>query len=93
MTSLTAWLAAIAWPIVSRLLMSLGIGVVTYKGADLALDSAFTAAKAAFSGMPADMLQIFAIAGGNQAAAIFAGAAATSLALITMQKFAVRSGT
>jgi hypothetical protein len=84
--NLAALLAALAWPMVSRVLLAMGLGVVTYTGASLALTTASNAAKAAWSGMTADVLQLLALAGIFQSMSIIVGGIAGGLAFLTFKK-------
>lgn len=88
-----ALLAGLAWPMVSRVLVAMGLGVVTYTGASLALTTATGAAKAAWSGMTADVLQLLAMAGIFQSMSIIVGGIAGGLAFMTFKKIGFTSGT
>ena len=93
MDSIADWLAAISWPIFSRVLAALGVGTVTYTGAETALQSALSSAKAAFAGIGAEVLQIIAMAGFFDAMAISSGGLMSGLAWLVLKKFALQSGT
>ena len=54
------WLVSLAGPIARQVLISLGVGVVTFVGLQAAVSSGLGAAKAALSGLPADAAQIAA---------------------------------
>lgn len=90
---IAAWLARISWPLVSRVLTSLGIGTVTYTGANEALTSALGTAKGAFSGLASEIVQLITMAGFFDAMAISAGGLMSSLAWMVMKRFALQSGT
>lgn len=91
MEGIAEWLAKISWPLVSRVLGSLGVGTVTYAGADTALTSALGAAKAAFTGMTSDILQILAMAGFFDAMSIMSGGIVSGLAWMVMKRFALQT--
>jgi hypothetical protein len=93
MDDIAGWLARISWPLVSRVMASLGFGTVTYVGADNALSSALGAAKSAFLGMSADILQIMAMAGFFDAMSIASGGIVSGLAWMVMKRFALQTGT
>lgn len=89
--SLADWLARITWPLVSRVLTSLGVGTVTYTGADTALSSALTAAKSAFVGIGSDVLALLAMGGFFDAMAITAGGIVSSLTWMVLKRFALQT--
>lgn len=91
MDGLAKWLADISWPIVSRVLTSLGVGYVTYEGATTAVGSALSASKAAFAGLGADLLQLFALAGVFDALSITSGGIVSGLAWMVMKHFALQT--
>ena len=93
MEGIADWLAGISWPLVSRVLSSLGVGTVTYVGADTALTSALSAAKSAFGGMSGDVIQLIAMAGFFEAMAIMSGGIVSGLAWMVMKRFALQTGT
>lgn len=89
--SIADWLARITWPLVSRVMASLGVGTVTYTGADSALSSALNAAKAAITGLGADVLALLAMAGMFDALAITAGGIVSSLTWMVLKRFALQT--
>lgn len=93
METIAEWLAKISWPIVSRVLAALGIGTVTYTGAQTALQSALTSAKASISSIGAEVFQIVAMAGFFDAMSITSGGLVSGLAWLVLKKFALQSGT
>lgn len=93
MDTIAQWLASITWPIFSRVLAALGIGTVTYTGAQTALQSALSAAKAGFQGIASEVLQIIAMAGFFDAMSITSGGLVSGLAWLVLKKFALQSGT
>lgn len=88
MGGIATWLLSMARPLLGRVLAALGMGTVTYVGAAAALQSALSAAKTAFGGIGGDVLQLLAMAGFFQAASITTGALVSSLAWVTMKRYA-----
>lgn len=93
MEGIADWIARISWPLVSRVLSALGVGTVTYVGADSALTGALNAAKSAFVGMTAEILQLLAMAGMFDAMAIMSGGIVSGLSWMVMKRFALQTGT
>lgn len=93
MEGLAEWLARISWPLVTRVLSSLGVGTVTYVGAESALSGAFAAAKGAVAGIGGAVAQILAMAGFFDAMAITAGGITSALAWMVLKRFALQTGT
>jgi hypothetical protein len=93
MPALAELLGAIAWPLVSRVLVALGIGVVTYAGADGALNTMLSAAKGAMSGLSGPLASYLAMAGVFDAMSAIAGGLVSGLAFMTLKKLALQSGT
>lgn len=93
MEGIAAWIARISWPIVTRVLTAMGIGTVTYTGANTALSSALQAAKVAFAGIGADVAQLLAMAGFFDFMSITSGGIMSGLAWMVLKRFAIQSGT
>lgn len=91
MDSLAAWLGAISWPIVSRVLLSAGMGTVTYTGAGAAIDTALSAARTAFTGIGVEIAQLLARAGFFDALAITSGGIVSGLAFMVLKKWALHT--
>lgn len=91
MDTIANWLASISWPVFSRVLAALGVGTVTYKGADVALQSAYQGAKTAFTSIGGDVLQLLAMAGFFDAMAITSGGVMSGLAWMVMKRFALQT--
>lgn len=91
MDSIAGWLASISWPLISRALVALGIGTVTYTGVNTAVTGAFDSAKVLFSGMTAEVLQLLAKAGMFEAMSIMSGGVISGLAFLVLNKFALRA--
>ncbi|MGA0610858.1 DUF2523 domain-containing protein [Caldimonas sp. KR1-144] len=90
MDSLATWLASITWPLVSRVLVALGIGYLSYTGAGEALGAALQHAKSAFGGLPGDIAMIVAKFGFFDFMAITSGGFVSGLAWMQLKKLAVQ---
>ncbi len=93
MGNIALWLGTLAWPLVTRVLVSAGIGTLTFAGVAAALNAALGAAKSAAGGLSGDIASVVAIGGGFTAMSIIAGGAVASLAFIVLKRFALQSGT
>lgn len=91
MDNIAEWLASITWPIVTRVMASLGLGTLTYKGADTALSSVIDASKNAFSGLASDIAAILAIGGWFDFMSITAGGLVSGLAWMVLKRFALQN--
>lgn len=91
MDNIAQWLASITWPLVTRVMVALGVGTVTYTGADTALTSALNAAKTGFVGMSSDILQLLAMAGFFEAMSIMSGGIISGLSWLVLKKFALQT--
>lgn len=89
--TIAGWIASISWPIVSRLFASLGLGTLTYVGADSALNSAFSSSKLALSGLASETLQILAMGGFFDAMSILSGGLISGLSWIVLKRFALNT--
>ena len=92
MDDLSSWLSSIAWPLVSRVMVAMGVGTVTYTGASAALSSALSAAKGSFSGLSASVLQLITMGGFFDYMAITSGGLVSGLAWMTLKHFALMTG-
>lgn len=88
---IASWLLNIAWPVVSRVFVALGLGTVTFTGADAALTAVLNSAKAAAGGLGAEVLQLLAMGGFFDAMSITAGGLVGSLGWMAMKRFALQS--
>lgn len=91
MGSIAAWLGALAWPLVSRVIMALGIGTVTYVGLNAAITGALGAAKGALGGLGGELGGLIALSGFFEAMSITAGAAVACIAFTAAKKFTLRA--
>jgi hypothetical protein len=86
------WLAGITWPLVSRVLASIGLGTVTYTGATTAIDGALNAASTALNGLSGDLASIMVRAGFFDAMAITAGGLVSGIGWLVLKRFALNAG-
>jgi hypothetical protein len=89
MGALGTWLVGLAAPAVRQILISLGIGVVSFAALSTALNLALSSAKSAFSGFTGDALNLFMLSGAHTALSIIAGAMVARVALIQLKRFQV----
>lgn len=82
-----AWLVAIAGPIVKRVLVALGIGVVSYAGLNAVMSQVQSAVTNAWGQMGTVTLQLLTLAGFSDALGIALGALAARLALVSLSHF------
>ena len=81
---------ALVGPIAKRVLVALGLGVVTFTGVDIALQATLSQAKAAWAGgFAGPVADLVALAGMNTALSILAGALTARVTMLTLKRFAV----
>ncbi|MBX3660612.1 MAG: DUF2523 domain-containing protein [Ramlibacter sp.] len=71
---LGAWLLAMCEPLIARILLSLGVSVVSVVGFEALVGQAKALFLDKFSGLPIDMLNLFLYLGGGQALGMILGA-------------------
>lgn len=91
MEGLTKWLYDLSWPIVSRVLTCLGLGTITYTGAESAVTNYLSLAKNAFTGLGSEVMNFLAMAGVFDALAITSGGIVSGLAWLVMKHFALQT--
>jgi hypothetical protein len=91
MEGIADWLARITWPLVTRVLSALGMGTVTYVGADTALSAALNQVKASFAGITGEVAQLLAMAGFFDAMAIMSGGIVSGLAWMVLKRMALQT--
>jgi hypothetical protein len=84
---LGTWLVGLAGPIARQVLLSLGIGVVTFVGLDSAISGALSSAKSAMGGLTGDYAAIVALGGGFAAVSIIAGGITAGVSMIALKRF------
>lgn len=80
------FLLAMVQPLVARVLVSLGLSLVTFTGMSVAIDLLTTRAVTAWGGLPASILQLAGLAGIGEALSIITGAVATRLLIWQLTK-------
>jgi hypothetical protein len=91
MDDIAAWISRITFPLVTRVMASLGLGTVTYAGADTALDAALNQIRTAFLGFSGDILALLAMSGFFDAMSIMSGGIVSGLAWLTLKHFALQT--
>ncbi len=86
MPALAAWLLTLVGPLVAKVLLALGFSVVTITGLDLVIGEIKSVLVSSATGMGADLLALFQIAGGGTALGIVLGAINTRIAIWTITK-------
>lgn len=81
MTALGAFLVAIAGSVATRVMLALGLGVITYSGLTYIADQIRAAALASWGQIPATVVQLLGLAGVGDAIGIILGAVAVKIAL------------
>ncbi|MFM5655606.1 DUF2523 domain-containing protein [Aeromonas veronii] len=88
--NIAAWLLSIAGPIVTRVLIQLGIGVVSYAAVITAVNSLISSARGNYNNIPTDIASVFAIAGFNDAFGIIVAAIAARLSVQVWKRFQIK---
>ncbi|ASL74984.1 DUF2523 family protein [Ralstonia pseudosolanacearum] len=86
MMPLAGFLMALVGPLARQLLVSLGIGLITYVGLDAAVSAALGAAKSSLAGMPAVAAAILARGGVFTGLSIIAGGITARISMITLKR-------
>jgi len=86
MANLFTFLLAAAWPIAKKVLVSLGIGFVTYQGMSLIADQIRNEVLAAWGQLGGATLQILTLGGIPQALGIILGGLTAGAALMAMSR-------
>lgn len=82
-----AFLMTLAGPLARQVLISLGIGLISFVGLDTAIQSAFNAAKSNFAGMDSGIVAIAARAGLFTAFSIVAGGILAGVSMLILKRF------
>jgi hypothetical protein len=83
---LATFLLSMVSGLVARVLVALGMSVVTVSGLDLALGSIKASLQQAANSLPADVLSLFLISGGGSAVGIVLGAINVRITLWMVQR-------
>jgi len=83
------WLSGMVKPLVTRVLVALGFGTVTYTGADAAINGLISNVASTMGGLTADIAALAAMGGFFDAIAISSGSLVTAVTMLTLKKFAL----
>ena len=75
------WLLSLAQPMIARIMLALGFSVVTITGMEAIITQLKGMVTSNLNSLPADMLNVFLLAGGGQALGMVFGAITTKLVL------------
>lgn len=81
------WLLALAGPLVKRVLIALGVGVVSFTGLTLLANQVRDQVLANLSGLTGDAYQVIAMSGAFEAIGILLGALSARAVLMAMERF------
>lgn len=87
MLNIAVWLFAIIVPLVKKVLVALGIGVVTYGALTVLFSQVQSAVISAYGAMGSTTLQILALGGVTQAIGIILSAMSVRVAMIAIGHF------
>lgn len=79
------WLLAMMQPLIAKIMVTLGLSLVSIVGLQAALAGLKTQFTNSINSMPADMIQLFLIGGGGVAVGILFGAMTTRLVMWQIQ--------
>lgn len=85
--ALAGVLVALAGPIARQVLLSLGIGVLTFVGLDAAVSAGLSAAQNHLGQIPASAAQVLARAGMFTAFSIIAGGITAGVSMVALKRF------
>jgi hypothetical protein len=85
--NITAWLMALAGPLVKNALIALGFSLVTYVGVSELVDNGLAAARSEWSGAAGQVAAFLALAGMNKALGIISAALSARVTLMVTKKF------
>ena len=83
---LSVWLLSLLQPAIYRILVSLGISIVTYSGFDVMFQTMQSQLTSGVGGLPSNILALFLLGGGGQGLSIIVGACLTRLTIMQLQK-------
>lgn len=86
MPTIAAWLVAIAWPVVKRVLIAMGVGFATYEGLAVLADALKAEVVSAWGQLGGVTLQFLSLAGFPSAVGIVLGAMVARVAMIAGNK-------
>jgi hypothetical protein len=91
MSSFGQYLDSVSLPIVTNVLVGLGVGTLTFTGATALLNSAVASVNANFSLLPSQIASLLALAGFPPALGLVLGAYSMRLSMVAMKKFVLIS--
>jgi len=86
MPQLALFLLSLVKPLISRILIALGIGLVSVVGINSVIDQIKNALVNNIGGLPADVFGLFMLAGMGQALGIITGAITTKILIVQATK-------
>lgn len=86
MAPLAPFLISLAWPIAKKVLLALGIGMITYGGLSLIAGQVVTQVEAYWGQMPISILQIGSLLGIPQSIGIMLGAITARVSFVAAGK-------
>lgn len=89
MNSLSSLLLALGWPIVRKVLVMLGIGIVTYGAMTTLLNSVISQAQSSWGQLAGAALQLSSLGGIHQVLGIITGALVARVSVMAAGKLAV----
>ncbi|MDO5102399.1 MAG: DUF2523 family protein [Lautropia sp.] len=87
-----AWMLALAAPVAIRALAAIGIGAVTYVGADAALRSLLDQVQSNMAGITSELAGLLGLAGLYQAVSIIGGGMVSALAWSQLTRLGLLTG-
>lgn len=90
MPTLVSLLSSLAWPLVRKVLIALGIGLATYGGISSLLDSLLAQAASYYSGMPSYIATVCAMGGIPTGLGILTGALTTRVSMMVTKRFILK---
>lgn len=84
---IAAFFVSLAAPAVRQVLVSLGIGMVTFVGLSAAVDALLQQSASSINSLPTQAAQLFGLAGGFEAMSIIAGGITFRVSMIALKRF------
>lgn len=92
MQGFAAWIMALVGPVAIKALAALGIGAVTYVGADAALRGLLDQVQSSMAGMTGELAGLLGLAGLYQAVSIVSGGMVSALAWSQLTRLGLLTG-
>lgn len=92
MQGFAAWIMALVGPVAIKALAALGIGAVTYVGADAALRGLLDQVQSSMAGMTGELAGLLGLAGLYQAVSIISGGMVSALAWSQLTRLGLLTG-